>query len=46
MNGDPCTEYEERAAILEFCAGYSRPDAERIAREQIERKETEETYGQ
>lgn len=27
--------YEERAAILEFCAGYSRRDAERIAREQL-----------
>lgn len=29
-------EWEERAAILEFEAGYSRADAERIAREQID----------
>lgn len=31
--------YEERAAILEFCAGYSRRDAERIAREQADRQQ-------
>lgn len=31
--------YEERAAILEFCAGYSRRDAERIAREQAEKQQ-------
>lgn len=24
-------EWDERAAILEFCAGYSRPEAERVA---------------
>jgi hypothetical protein len=34
---DPCTPYEERAAILEFMAGYPRPVAERMAREQLER---------
>ena len=35
-NDDPCTPYEERAAILEFCAGYPRHVAERKAREQLE----------
>ena len=30
---DPCTAFEERAAILEYCAGMSRADAERRARE-------------
>ncbi len=34
---DPCTPFEERAAILEFLAGYPRPVAERMAREQLER---------
>lgn len=36
MNEDPCTAYEERAAILEYCAGYSREEAERIAKQQTE----------
>ena len=31
-------EYEERAAILEYDAGYSREEAERLAREQMKRK--------
>jgi len=34
---DPCTPFEERAAILEYLAGYPRPVAERMAREQLER---------
>lgn len=29
---DPCTAYEERAAILEHCAGMTREQAERRAR--------------
>lgn len=33
---DPCTEYEERAAILEYVAGFPRMIAERKAREQLE----------
>lgn len=32
---DPCTAYEERAAILEYCAGFPRIVAERKAREQL-----------
>lgn len=28
--------WEERAAILEFCAGYPRREAEQLAREQID----------
>ena len=28
-------EYRERAAILEFEAGYNRPDAERVALEMV-----------
>jgi hypothetical protein len=37
VRDDPCTPFEERAAILEFMAGYPRTVAERMAREQIER---------
>ncbi len=37
MRDDPCTPYEERAAILEYLAGYPRTVAERMAREQLER---------
>lgn len=32
---DPCTAYEERAAILEFDACLSRDEAERLARIQL-----------
>lgn len=47
---DPCTPFEERAAILEFLAGYPRPVAERMAREQLERaarggEQTAMTFG-
>jgi hypothetical protein len=34
---DPCTPFEERAAILEYLAGYPRTVAERMAREQLDR---------
>ncbi len=30
--------FEERAAILEFDAGYTREQAEKLAREMVERK--------
>lgn len=36
---DPCTECEERAAILEYMAGMTRQEAERKAREQIEERQ-------
>ena len=36
---DPCTAWEERAAILEYCAGMSRADAERRAREMQNERE-------
>lgn len=36
---EPCTAFEERAAILEYCAGMSRAEAERKAREQHEQSE-------
>lgn len=34
-------ELEERAAILEFDAGYSRAEAERLAREMVERSKAQ-----
>lgn len=37
---DPCTRFEERAAILEFLAGYPRAEAERRARVQLGLVET------
>lgn len=40
---DPCTPYEERAAILEFCAGYTRAKAEEMARGQTSRAGHRET---
>lgn len=39
---DPCTPYEERAAILEYDAGMSRADAERMARIQLREGEFEQ----
>jgi hypothetical protein len=36
MTDDPCTPFAERAAILEYLAGYPRPIAEAKARAQIE----------
>lgn len=35
---EPCSEYEERAAILEYMAGMTRKDAEQKAREQLEQR--------
>ena len=35
-------DYEERAAILEYCAGYSRAEAERLAKEIINGQRADE----
>jgi hypothetical protein len=36
MTADQREEFDERAGILEFCAGMSRADAERMAAEMLE----------
>ena len=36
---DPCTEFEERSAILEYLAGYPRHVAEAMARRQLAERE-------
>jgi hypothetical protein len=35
MTADQREEFEERAGILEFCAGHTRAEAERIAAEML-----------
>ena len=43
MTPDERELWEERAAILEFDAGFSRDEAERLAREQLERHDGTQT---
>ena len=43
MTDDQREAYEERAGILEYCAGMTREDAERLAMEMIKEKEAHES---
>lgn len=42
MTEDDREAYEERAAIIEYCAGMTRDEAERVAMAMIVEKETHE----